>query len=179
MDEVTNRLEAARTIELEIARHQAELRVFEQQFAGLRELRDELRGMVRDAQTVVGVAGVGANELDRAMELVVASLNQAGAAKSGASEHPAAVERLAQEVLVAALLNIANHSGATESNFSVKREESWLFVSVFDNGNGSADPGRGSSLRLLRERVDALGGHFSLSSPPGRGTLLTVGLPCT
>ncbi|HEU0166068.1 MAG TPA: hypothetical protein VFQ54_13555 [Thermomicrobiales bacterium] len=177
MEEVANRLDAARTIELEIARHQEELRVFEQQFAGLRALRDELRGMVSDARTVASVAG--ASELDRAMGLVIAALNRTAVTTSGSSENLAAVERLAGEVLVAAMMNVANHSAATESNFSIKREESWLFISVFDNGNGNADPGRGASLRLLRERIDAAGGHFSLSSPPGRGTLLTVGLPCT
>jgi signal transduction histidine kinase len=41
---------------------------------------------------------------------------------------------------------------------------------------GGADP-RGSGLAGLRERAEALGGTLHLTSPPGRGTTLSVRLP--
>ena len=38
--------------------------------------------------------------------------------------------------------------------------------------------GSGSGLRGLADRVEALGGQFTVSSPPGRGTQLMAKIPC-
>ncbi len=38
---------------------------------------------------------------------------------------------------------------------------------------------RGSGLVGLRDRVEALGGAFSVHSPPGGGTTLSCGVPVT
>ena len=38
--------------------------------------------------------------------------------------------------------------------------------------------GSGSGLRGLADRVEALGGQFTISSPPGRGTRLRAQIPC-
>jgi signal transduction histidine kinase len=51
-------------------------------------------------------------------------------------------------------------------------------VEIADDGVGGADPGRGSGLRGLCERVEALGGNFALESPPGHGTTLRAEIPC-
>jgi signal transduction histidine kinase len=51
-------------------------------------------------------------------------------------------------------------------------------VEVADDGIGGAAPGSGSGLRGLTDRVEALGGRLVVSSPPGRGTVLRVELPC-
>jgi signal transduction histidine kinase len=48
---------------------------------------------------------------------------------------------------------------------------------VRDDGVGGADPGRGSGLVGLKDRVEALGGTFSLHSPPGGGTTVCCELP--
>jgi len=177
MDDVASQLEAARAIERELTKHQEELRAFERQFNDLQHLRDELRHMSEDARRVVPRSA--SQELDQALHAVIVALNQSAVRGAGnGGELDPAIERLAQDVLVEALTNIARHSGATESNFSIKREERWLFVSVFDNGSGNADPARGTGLDAIRQRVAGCGGHFSISSPPGRGTLLTVALPC-
>jgi signal transduction histidine kinase len=42
---------------------------------------------------------------------------------------------------------------------------------------GGADPGRGSGLIGLRDRVEALGGKIAVVSPVGEGTSLQVELP--
>jgi len=49
---------------------------------------------------------------------------------------------------------------------------------VGDNGVGGADPDRGTGLRGLADRVEALGGKLELSSPAGQGTTLTASIPC-
>ena len=44
-------------------------------------------------------------------------------------------------------------------------------------GLGGTDPGRGSGIIGLKDRVEALGGTISVLSPPGHGTTLHVRLP--
>jgi signal transduction histidine kinase len=53
-----------------------------------------------------------------------------------------------------------------------------LLVEVCDDGVGGADPARGSGLRGLHDRVAAVGGRLSVTSPPGQGTVVQAWLPC-
>ena len=46
-----------------------------------------------------------------------------------------------------------------------------------DDGVGGADPGLGSGLVGLKDRIEALGGTFMMRSPPGGGTTVTCELP--
>jgi signal transduction histidine kinase len=48
---------------------------------------------------------------------------------------------------------------------------------VRDDGVGGADPDRGSGLVGLRDRVEAIGGHLAVTSPPGGGTSLLATIP--
>jgi signal transduction histidine kinase len=91
---------------------------------------------------------------------------------------PDEVEGTAYFVVVEALTNVAKHSGATEANVNIRREGGWLRITVLDNGRGGADPDKGTGLRGLKDRIAALDGRFSLVSPSGRGTTLTVEIPC-
>ena len=43
---------------------------------------------------------------------------------------------------------------------------------------GGAGTAKGSGLRGLADRVEALGGCLSVSSPPGQGTTLRAEFPC-
>ena len=52
-----------------------------------------------------------------------------------------------------------------------------LGVYVRDDGAGGADPLRGSGLVGLKDRIEALGGTFSVHSPPGHGTTVLRELP--
>jgi hypothetical protein len=52
-----------------------------------------------------------------------------------------------------------------------------LVVTVADDGIGGAGPERGSGLRGLVDRVDALGGRLDVDSPPGAGTRVRAQLP--
>jgi signal transduction histidine kinase len=51
-------------------------------------------------------------------------------------------------------------------------------IEIADDGVGGADDGRGSGLRGLADRVEALDGRLRVSSPPGIGTTVTAELPC-
>lgn len=48
---------------------------------------------------------------------------------------------------------------------------------VHDDGIGGATPARGSGLLGLKDRIEALGGTFSVHSPVGRGTTVSCQLP--
>ena len=52
-----------------------------------------------------------------------------------------------------------------------------LRVVVADDGVGGADPARGSGLRGLADRVDAVGGTMRVESPVGAGTVVSIHLP--
>jgi PAS domain S-box-containing protein len=84
-------------------------------------------------------------------------------------------------VLEEALTNVVRHSGATEATVHLVGRDHQLALRVMDNGAGFAPHGgglRGIGLISMQERVNALGGHFVISSAPGRGTLVEARLPC-
>jgi signal transduction histidine kinase len=51
-------------------------------------------------------------------------------------------------------------------------------VEVADDGIGGAGGASGTGLRGLADRVEGLGGTFTVTSPPGRGTTIKAELPC-
>jgi signal transduction histidine kinase len=60
---------------------------------------------------------------------------------------------------------------------SVTFDGDWLTVEVHDNGIGGANPGVGTGLIGVADRVDAAEGALTLTSPIGGGTTLLVRLP--
>ncbi|MEV0270084.1 sensor histidine kinase [Hamadaea sp. NPDC050747] len=91
---------------------------------------------------------------------------------------PAQVETTAYFVAAEALANVAKHSGATQAAVEATVRNGRLTVVVTDDGVGAADPGGGSGLTGLADRVDAIGGTTLLSSPPGGPTVLKAEIPC-
>jgi signal transduction histidine kinase len=91
---------------------------------------------------------------------------------------PATVERTAYFVVAEALTNAVKHAAADTLTVTLAREPTRLLIGVADDGVGGATPEGGVGLHGLADRVDALGGRFTLESPAGRGTRLRVELPC-
>jgi signal transduction histidine kinase len=77
-----------------------------------------------------------------------------------------------------ALANAAKHSHAAGVRVRASSDGQTLTVEVADDGIGGAASGGGSGLRGLTDRVEALGGRMTISSPPGRGTTLRAEIPC-
>jgi signal transduction histidine kinase len=90
---------------------------------------------------------------------------------------PEQAEIAAYYVVSEALTNIAKHAHASAADVQVAAGDGVLQVRVRDDGRGGADFGHGSGLVGLKDRVEALGGHLALHSPPGEGTTLQVQLP--
>ena len=94
------------------------------------------------------------------------------------SRLPSAVEAVVYYVAAEGLTNIARYSHATAATLRLESSNKNVVLSVGDNGAGGADPNRGTGLRGLTDRVEALGGKLELHSQPGQGTLLTASIPC-
>ena len=60
----------------------------------------------------------------------------------------------------------------------VTREGDELVVEVVDDGVGGADSERGTGLRGLADRVEALGGRLRVWTPSGGGTRVRAQMPC-
>jgi signal transduction histidine kinase len=91
---------------------------------------------------------------------------------------PVPVETAAYYVVSEALTNAAKHSRASAVRVAATCADGLLTVDIADDGVGGAGAGRGSGLRGLADRVEALGGTLTVSSPAGQGTTLRAELPC-
>lgn len=93
----------------------------------------------------------------------------------------AALLRICQE----SLANVLKHSGATEVQVSLTFDESRVALEVDDNGIGfdpseptsRQGPAGGFGLINMRERTRLLGGEFTVTSEPGRGTKMMALVP--
>ena len=89
-----------------------------------------------------------------------------------------ALFRVAQE----ALSNVEKHAGARHISLQLQHTEAGLRLQLGDDGCGFNVPGSqrllrsGLGLTHMRERIEMLGGQFSISSSPG-ATLLSAQLP--
>jgi signal transduction histidine kinase len=94
-------------------------------------------------------------------------------------------ERLEESIEVAAyyvvnecLANVGKHAHARLARVSVGRSDGRLVVEVADDGIGGASTDRGSGLRGLADRVEALGGSLRVWTPRDGGTTVRAEMPC-
>jgi PAS domain S-box-containing protein len=90
---------------------------------------------------------------------------------------PEHIEATAYYIVSEALANVSKHAGAEHARVSVRRDGDVLRCEVADDGRGGADESSGTGILGLRDRAEAAGGTLSMSSPPGRGTVVTATLP--
>jgi len=136
----------------------------------LAELRDLARGIHPAILTDRGLAPA-LEDLARRAPLPVDVL------RAPEERFPPAVESTAYFVASEALANVAKHAEADSATVTVTADHESLVLVIADDGVGGAADGKGSGLRGLQDRVDALGGDLEIDSPPGRGTRVLVALP--
>jgi signal transduction histidine kinase len=90
---------------------------------------------------------------------------------------PEPVELAAYYVISEALTNAARHARASAVQIDLAAPGTVVRLAIRDDGIGGADPAVGSGLTGLRDRVEALGGTFSVTSPAGHGTTLLIEIP--
>ena len=60
----------------------------------------------------------------------------------------------------------------------MSQENGSVTVEVSDDGDGGAEPTRGTGLRGLADRVAALDGRLEVESSVGHGTTIRARIPC-
>jgi signal transduction histidine kinase/PAS domain-containing protein len=94
-----------------------------------------------------------------------------------AARLPAPVEAAAYYVVAESLTNVAKYAEAQSAQVRVARRNGLAIVEVQDDGLGGADASRGTGLRGLADRVEALAGRLSVTSTEGHGTRVRAEIP--
>jgi signal transduction histidine kinase len=89
-----------------------------------------------------------------------------------------AVEVTAYYVVSESLANVGKHARASAVAVDVADEDGVLVVQVTDDGIGGADTEKGTGLRGLADRVEALDGQLRVWTSRGGGTRVQAEIPC-
>ncbi|WP_030201702.1 sensor histidine kinase [Streptomyces sp. NRRL S-87] len=136
----------------------------------LQELRDLARGIHPAVLTDRG--------LDAALSSVAARCTVPVKVSVDLPGRPAeAIEGIAYFTVSELLQNVSKHARATAASVEVWRDGRRLLLRVADDGVGGADPGHGTGMAGLAERLSAVDGVFVVTSPEGGGTTVTAELP--
>jgi len=139
--------------------------------ASLEELREIARGIHPAVVTGHGL-GVALEQLAaRAALPVRLTVVVAG-------RLPEQVEVTGYYVVSESLTNAGKYAHASTATVDVSQTNGLLLVEVTDDGVGGADSERGTGLRGLADRVEALGGRLRVWSPNGGGTRVRAEIPC-
>ncbi|HST65787.1 MAG TPA: histidine kinase [Mycobacteriales bacterium] len=135
---------------------------------------EELRGIARGIHPAV----VSSHGLAVALESVAARTSMPLRLRvEDLPRLPENIEVAAYYVVCESLANTGKHALATSASIDVRVSGGALVVVVTDNGVGGADTGRGTGLRGLSDRVEALDGRLRVWSPSGGGTRVRAEIP--
>lgn len=137
----------------------------------LTELRATARGILPPTLQQHGLAGTLATIVAECA--VPCSLDTEGLVPCASS-----VEATAYFITAELLANVTRHSHAHRASVRVTTEGGLVFIEVWDDGRGGADPERGTGLTGIGQRTAAHNGNLSVRSPRGGPTTIRVELPC-
>jgi PAS domain S-box-containing protein len=96
----------------------------------------------------------------------------------GLTTLPDSITMTFYRVLQEALTNVSKHAGASRVWVKLEQETGQASLMVVDDGcgidNAGKTAGRGMGIQSMEERLQALGGTFSLQPRPGGGTCLVA-----
>jgi signal transduction histidine kinase len=139
--------------------------------AALGDLRSVVRGIHPPVLADRGLSGaVEALALDMAIPVTV---------EHRLDGRPSApVESAVYFAIAECLANVGKHASAEHAWVELRHGNGMLTAVVGDDGQGGADPDRGTGMRGVMRRLSAFDGTMRVSSP-GRGpTLITLEVPC-
>ncbi|MGA7759603.1 MAG: ATP-binding protein [Ilumatobacteraceae bacterium] len=95
--------------------------------------------------------------------------------------YPREVESAVYFTVLEALQNTTKYASANSATVSLTAVNGTLAFEITDDGHGfdTATVGRGSGLDGIADRLDTVGGSFTISSDPGRGTTIAGIVPTT
>jgi signal transduction histidine kinase len=142
-----------------------------------RQAGAELTTLIRELRP----AGLESRTLAEALqELVTAWSRQNGIAADlkvgGAASIPFANEETLFRVAQEALANVARHSRARHVNLELSDRDDEILLRIEDDGVGFdlVQVEKGVGLDSMRERLEAVGGHLSISSGRSNGTKIVA-----
>jgi signal transduction histidine kinase len=91
---------------------------------------------------------------------------------------PEAIEVAAYYLVCETLANVGKYAEASSVTVDVSRSNGSVVVQVVDDGVGGADTERGTGLRGVADRIEALDGRVRVWSPAGGGTRIQAEIPC-
>jgi two-component sensor histidine kinase len=91
---------------------------------------------------------------------------------------PETVEIAAYFVCSEALANAAKHARTESARVDATADAGSLQIRISDDGVGGANT-NGTGLRGLADRIEALSGKLTVTSPPGAGTQVLAEIPCS
>jgi signal transduction histidine kinase len=155
----------------------------EQATAAFGQARDGLKDVLaelRDLAHGIHPALLSQGGLAAALEAVAERLPLPVRVTAPRSRIGAAVEATFYFVACEALANVVKHAGADSAAITVSIGESQVDMEIADDGIGGITPGgeAAGGLANIIDRVSALDGEVTIDSPPGRGTRLTLRIPC-
>jgi len=163
----------------------------EQALSGLNEIREVVQDTYEDVRESIDQLSTGVRSLPLSPALADYAKEfsektsiqvQVGIPKVSPRLSPVAelqLLRIAQE----ALTNVRRHAQATKVIVKLENNTESVEMKVKDNGQGfvlsddeKSAPGY-HGLDIIKERAEGLGGSVTISSTPGKGTEVKVGLP--
>ena len=155
----------------------------EQATAAFGQARDGLKDVLaelRDLAHGIHPALLSQDGLAAALEAVAERLPLPVRVTAPGSRIGAAVEATLYFVACEALANVVKHAGADCAAITVSIGESQVDMEIADDGVGGVTPGgeTAGGLANIIDRVSALDGEVTIDSPPGKGTRLTLRIPC-
>lgn len=150
-------------------------------------ITDELDTTIRDLRNTIYSLRANTRESELLSSRILRTI-QSGAKALSHAPHltlTGAVDALEDEVVVENLLaviteslsNAVRHSGVERITVSVAVEDNALIMELADDGRGFKEPGSGHGLGNMVRRAAELNGSCTITSTPGKGTLLTWTVP--
>jgi signal transduction histidine kinase len=139
----------------------------------LGEAQAELRDLARGLHPVA----LSERGLRSALESLTAGCAMPVTIEVDGQELPEQIEVAAYFIVSESLTNANKYAGASAVEVRVAPVAEGLLVEIVDDGSGGADPGSGTGLRGLADRIEALGGRLEIDSAPGTGTRISARLP--
>ncbi|MFN8619624.1 MAG: hypothetical protein U0869_02600 [Chloroflexota bacterium] len=144
----------------------------------VRLLLEEIRGELRTLADGLRPRALASGGLDGALAALAArSAVPVALDVAPLPPLPPAIEAAGWFVCNEALANVAKHAPGARTRIHAAVADGWLAIEITDDGPGGAHPDRGTGLRGMQDRVEAVGGRFSLASDGGSGTRLRTMLP--
>lgn len=137
-------------------------------------IREFARGIYPPLLEAEGLAvAIGQQSRTSALEVSVRS--------DGIARYPREVESAVYFTVLEALQNTAKYANASSATVDLAAVDGTLEFRITDDGCGfdSAAVAPGSGLNGIADRLDTVGGSFSITSEPGRGTRIIGTVPTT